>query len=272
MKKIALLFVSIFVIACSSNPLTGKKNFILVKNSQLFPMAYQQYQQVLKDEKVISNTSESQMIKTVGNKIKTAAENYLKDLGKEDFLNGYAWEFNLINDDSQINAWCMPGGKVAFYTGILPVAQDDTGVAVVMGHEITHALAEHSAQRYSQALVAQGLQVVGGVALSGSKYQGVFNSLYPVGAQAGIMAFSRSNELEADRQGLRLMAMAGYDPREAPKFWKRMEAATAGKQTPPEFFSTHPNPGKRIAQLEKLIPEMLPLYYKAIGQNNPSTN
>ena len=161
----------------------------------------------------------------------------------------------------------MPGGKVAFYTGIMPVCANENGVAVVMGHEVTHAIAEHSAQRVTQSMIAQGLQVAGNIALNDSKYRNVFNQLYPMGATVGILAYSRSAEMEADKIGLQLMSMAGYDPREAPRFWKRMEAQAKGKQAPPEFLSTHPSPGRRIAQLEAEIPKVLPLYYQATGQS-----
>ncbi|MGI9525682.1 MAG: M48 family metallopeptidase [Weeksellaceae bacterium] len=266
MKKFSLFLIILLVAACSTNPITGKKPLILVSNAQLFPMAFQQYNEVLAKEGVVhSSSAQAKQVKTVGKNIQGAVERYLANQNQSEFLNGYAWEFNLI-EDKAVNAWCMPGGKVAFYTGIMPITANDDGVAVVMGHEITHALAEHSAQRMSQAMVAQGLQLAGNVALNDSKYKNVFNSLYPVGAQVGILAYSRKAELEADAIGLKLMAMAGYDPREAPKFWKRMEQATAGSSRPPEFLSTHPNPGRRIAQLEAKIPEVLPLYYQATGR------
>lgn len=250
--------------ACTTNPVTGKKYVNMVGNSQLFPMAFQQYSQVLNKEKLSTNQQQTQMIKTVGHDIKTTVEQILAAKNQSEFLSGYEWDFNLIENDA-LNAWCMPGGKVAFYTGIMPVCQNKNGVAVVMGHEVTHAIAEHSAQRASQGMIAQGLQLGGNIALSNSKYRNVFNSLYPIGAQAGILAYSRKHELEADREGLKLMAMAGYDPREAPKFWKRMQAKSQanGQKAPPEFFSTHPNPGRRIAQLEAELPNVLPLYQAA---------
>lgn len=267
MKKTALTFLVLLIAACSTNPITGKRPLILVTNAQLFPMAFQQYNQVLKKERLSRNMKQTQMVKTVGNRIKNAAEIELKAKNQLDFLKGYQWEFNLIEDD-QLNAWCMPGGKVAFYTGIMPVCKNDDGVAVVMGHEITHALAEHSAQRMSQAIIAQGLQLAGNISLNNSRYKNLFNQLYPVGAQIGILAYSRSAELEADKIGLKLMAMAGYDPREAPRFWERMEARSKGQSRPPEFLSTHPNPGRRIAQLQKELPNVLPLYYQATGRKS----
>lgn len=254
------------IAACSVNPITGKSPLILVSNAEIFPMAFQQYSQVLNEEKVSTNQQQTQMLKKVGNDIRITVEQFLASKNESHFLDGYQWEFNLI-ESNQINAWCMPGGKVAFYTGIMPICANDNGVAVVMGHEITHAIAEHSAQRMTQAMIAQGLGEIGSAALNNTKYKNVFNQLYPMGAQVGILAYSRSAELEADKFGLQLMAMAGYDPREAPRFWKRMEAGNKGRQAPPEFLSTHPDPGRRIAQLEAQLPKVLPLYYDAIGQS-----
>uniref|UniRef100_UPI0039A6D750 M48 family metallopeptidase n=1 Tax=Ornithobacterium rhinotracheale TaxID=28251 RepID=UPI0039A6D750 len=267
MKKIAfslVVLLLIFIAACTQNPITGKSTFLLVKNESLMPMAFQQYQQVLKTQKLSTNKQQTAMVKTVGKNIQTAVERYLKAQNQLDFIKGYQWEYNLI-EDKQLNAWCMPGGKVAFYTGIMPVCQNDNGVAVVMGHEITHALAQHSAQRATQALVAQGLQIAGNLALNDNRYKNVFNSLYPIGAQVGILAYSRQAELEADRVGLTLMAMAGYDPREAPKFWQRMDAQSSGSRMP-EFLSTHPNPGRRIEQLKAELPNALKIYSQATGK------
>ena len=267
MKKLYLLVLVMLVAACTTNPITGKKPLILVSNAQLFPMAFQQYAQTMQEEKLSTNQAQTQMVKSVGNNIKNTVERYLASQNQSEFLNGYEWEFNLIENDA-LNAWCMPGGKVAFYTGIMPVCANEDGVAVVMGHEVTHAIAEHSAQRVTQSMIAQGLQLAGNVALNDSKYRNVFNQLYPLGASVGILAYSRSAELEADKIGLQLMAMSGYDPREAPRFWQRMEARSkaSGQQAPPEFLSTHPNPGRRIAQLEAEIPKVMPLYQQAIGQ------
>lgn len=266
MRKFIFFIFTMFILACSTNPITGKSPLILVSNANLFPMAFQQYRKMLQKESLSKDKVMTNRINTVGVNIVKAVHKDLKERNQMSFLNGYQWEFSLIEND-QLNAWCMPGGKVAFYTGIMPICKNDDGVAVVMGHEITHALAEHSAQRMSQAMVAQGLQVAGNIALSDSKYKNVFNQLYPVGAKVGILAYSRSAEMEADAIGLRLMAKAGYDPREAPKFWERMQnaAKSKGKNAPPEFLSTHPNPGRRIAQLKKLLPEVMPYYYKAKG-------
>lgn len=264
MRKVFLVFLVLIIAACSTNPITGKKPLILVNKKDLFPMAFQQYDQILKEEKLSTNQEQIQTLNRVGNNIKATVERFLASQNQLHFLDGYEWEFSLI-ENPQLNAWCMPGGKVAFYTGIMPVCQNEDGIAVVMGHEITHAIAEHSAQRMTQSMIAQGLQDVGNIALNDSRYQNVFNQLYPVGANLGILAYSRSAELEADKIGLQLMAMSGYDPREAPRFWERMMAQSSG-QTPPEFLSTHPNPGNRIAQLNAEIPKVLPLYHEAIGK------
>lgn len=264
MKKAYLVFLVMLLAACSTNPITGKSPLILVSNAEIFPMAFQQYNQILQQEKLSTDQQQTQTLRRVGNNIKSTVERFLASQDQLHFLDGYEWEFNLI-ENPQLNAWCMPGGKVAFYTGIMPVCQNEDGIAVVMGHEITHAIAEHSAQRMTQSMIAQGLQGVGNIALNDTRYQNVFNQLYPVGASLGILAYSRNAELEADKIGLQLMAMSGYDPREAPKFWERMMAQSQG-QTPPEFLSTHPNPGNRIAKLNAEIPKVLPLYYEAIGQ------
>ncbi|MDO5509709.1 MAG: M48 family metallopeptidase [Weeksellaceae bacterium] len=268
MKKMFVLAFAAIIMACSTNPITGKRPLILISNSQLFPMSFSQYSEVIANEKLSTNQAQTNQLRTVGNRIRGAVERYLAEQNQSDFLNGYEWEFNLIEKDA-LNAFCMPGGKVAFYTGILPVCKNDDGIAVVMGHEITHAVAEHSAQRVSQAMIAQGLQLAGNVAIGDARYRNVFNQIYPLGASMGIMAYGRQAELEADKVGLHLMAMAGYDPREAPKFWERMdaEAQRRGQQAPPEFLSTHPNPGRRIAQLQAEVPKVMPIYYQATGQS-----
>ena len=153
----------------------------------------------------------------------------------------------------------MPGGKVAFYSGILPVCKDETGVAVVMGHEVAHALAGHSAEQVSIAMVAQGVMFGGNVAISNDEWRNVFNQLYPVGAQLGMLSYGRNMELDADEAGLYLMAMAGYNPQEAIPFWQRMQQASGG-QAPPEFLSTHPSPGNRIAQINSIMPKAMEYY------------
>ncbi|GAA0872229.1 M48 family metallopeptidase [Gangjinia marincola] len=246
----------LMIAACATNPFTGKKTLALVSNDQLFPMAFQQYDQFLAENPVVTNTSEAQMITRIGQKIATASERWLTANGYAGYLKDYQWEYNLVKD-SAVNAWCMPGGKIVFYTGILPIAKNEAGIAAVMGHEVAHALANHGAQRMSAGQLQQIAGVAGAVAVGGKSQetQQIFATAFGLGSQLGVMLpFSRSHETEADRIGLTLMAIAGYDPAEAPELWKRMKAASGG-QSPPEFMSTHPHPDTRIQNLTAWIPE-----------------
>lgn len=261
LKTSALLIAALGVTACVTNPITGRSSIQFANNSEIATAAATEYKSTLASAKIVTGT-DANRVKNVGARIKNAAYAYYKSIGRESALSGYNWEFNLIQD-SQLNAWCMPGGKVAFYTGILPVCKDDNGIAVVMGHEVSHALAGHGNERISQAMIAQyGGSLLGG-AVSNSQWAGVFERLYPVGAQVGLLAYGRKQESEADEMGLYLMSMAGYDPRNATSFWRRMEAASTGSKTP-EFLSTHPNPQNRIADLNADMPKALQ-YYKAAG-------
>ncbi len=261
-KLVGITLVSALMIACSTNPITGRKSLQLANNQEISAMALQQYRQALSQSKVVKGTSQAKSVNNVGVRIKNAANNYYKSIGRQADLVGYQWEFNLL-DDKQINAWCMPGGKVAVYSGILPITRNDTGLAVVMGHEISHALAGHGNERISQAMVAEYGGAILGSTISNGQMASVFQQVYPLGAQVTLLKYGRSQELEADEMGLYLMAMAGYDPREAQPFWQRMEASSTGNR-PPEFLSTHPNPGTRRADLEKHLPKALQ-YYRAAG-------
>ncbi|WP_143960777.1 M48 family metallopeptidase [Litoribacter populi] len=263
-KKIIFILAVAFIIeGCAKVPLSGRRQLSIIGNSEILPMSYEQYDQVKAESNLVTNTAEGQMVQNAGNRIAKAVETYLNERGYEDVTEGFAWEFHLIEDD-QINAWAMPGGKVAFYTGIMPIAQDETGVAVIMGHEVAHAIANHARERMSQGLVANGL--VGGLqAAMGqnpSMTQSIFLQAVGYGGQVGMLKFSRDQELEADELGLTFMAIAGYDPREAPVFWQRMEAASGGGQRPPEFLSTHPGPNRRIDQLNKMMPDAMEYYNK----------
>ncbi|MDQ7916705.1 M48 family metallopeptidase [Mesonia sp. MT50] len=252
-KNIVLITSTVLLLfSCSQNPFTGKKTLALVPNSQILPMAFAQYDEFLTDNNVETGTSEANMVRSVGQKIAKASERWLNANGYQGYLDDYRWEYNLVRDD-QVNAWCMPGGKIVVYTGILPITQDETGLAVVMGHEVAHALANHGQQRMS----AGQLQQVGAVATAvGSQAAGVdeqtgalFNTLYGVGSQVGAMLpFSRSHETEADKIGLTIMAIAGYNPDEAAELWQRMKANSGG-QGPPEILSTHPSNDTRINNL-----------------------
>lgn len=256
------LITFMLVSSCSNVPVTGRKQLNLIPASQMMSMSYQQYDEFLKSNKLSTNAQQTQMVKTVGNKIKTAVEAYFQQQGNSSHLEGYNWDFNLV-ESPEANAWCMPGGKVVFYTGILPITKDETGLAVVMGHEIAHAIAEHGNERMSQALLTE----MGGVALAVAlqekpeQTQQLWMTAYGIGSQMGVMLpFSRLHESEADRLGLIFMAMAGYDPNKAVDFWQRM-ADMKGGQAPPEFLSTHPSDNTRIRQIRERLPEAMK-YYK----------
>lgn len=254
MKKIILiLIVFIGVSACKVNPFTGQKTLNFYPNSQIFPTAFAQYDQFLTENKVVTGTPEAQMITKAGQRISSAAERWLAANGYPGYLKDYKWEYNLVNDET-INAWCMPGGKIVFYTGILPICQGETGVAVVMGHEVAHALADHGAQRMSAGTLQQVGAVAGNIAIQDESKRAMFNQAYGIGSQVGVMLpFSRSHETEADRIGLQIMAIAGYDPYEAAELWKRMKAKSGG-EAPPEFMSTHPSNDTRINNLTAWAP------------------
>ena len=232
-KIVAIGALALFL-SCATNPFTGKKTLALVPNSQLFPTAFAQYDQFLTENKVVTGTADAEMIKRVGQRIAVAAERWLNANGYQGYLEDYQWEYNLVNDKT-VNAWCMPGGKIVFYTGILPIAQNETGIAAIMGHEVAHALANHGQQRMSAGMLQQLGAVAGNVAIQDEQTRNIFNQAYGVGSTVGVMLpFSRSHETQSDEIGLYLMAIAGYNPDEAAELWKRMKANSGG-QAPPEF-------------------------------------
>lgn len=252
-KNFTILIFALVMAGCTTNPFTGKKTLALVPNSQIFPMAFAEYDGFLKENKVVNGTSEAQLVKNVGQKIASAANRYLTANGYAGYASDYKWEFNLVQDPA-LNAWAMPGGKVVFFTGIMPIAQNEAGVAAIMGHEIAHALANHGQQRMSTSTLQQLGAVGVGVATQNSENAALFNQAYGVGNQYLVtLPFSRSNETEADKIGLTLMAIAGYDPLEAADLWRRMEAQGGG--APPEFLSTHPSGQTRIRNIEAWAPE-----------------
>lgn len=255
MKKLVLtVLVFIAAAACKTNPFTGKKMLNFYANQQIFPMAFAQYDQFLSENNVITGTDEARMIAEVGQRISSAAERWLDANGYPGYLKDYQWEYNLVKDET-VNAWCMPGGKIVFYTGILPITQTETGVAVVMGHEVAHALADHGAQRMSAGTLQQIGAVAGNVAIKDAQTLNLFNQAYGVGSNVlGMLPFSRSHETEADLIGLQIMAIAGYNPDEAAKLWQRMKAKSGG-QAPPEFLSTHPSNDTRISNLTAWAPQ-----------------
>jgi predicted Zn-dependent protease len=265
MRRHFLIFSALLLLipSCQTVPITGRQQLSIVPSQTVMSMSVTEYDDFLKKHKVITGTKEAQMVSRVGRRVQKAVEKYFSDHNMSDHLEGYQWEFNLV-EDAAVNAWCMPGGKVVVYTGILPLAEGEAGLAVVMGHEVSHAIARHGDERLSQGLVTE----MGGVALSTALSQyskethDLFMTAFGVGSQVGILLpYSRVQESEADRLGLIFMAMAGYDPREAVSFWKRMAGAKKGA-SPPEFLSTHPADSKRIADIEKLMPEAMGYYQK----------
>lgn len=261
-RHISWLLLGLFVVACSTVAITGRKQLNIIPNSTLLSMSFQEYDQFLGSNSVVRNTKDSRMIQRVGGKIKSAVEQYFAQNNMSSELDGYDWEFNLVKSDDA-NAWCMPGGKVVFYTGILPICDGEDGVAVVMGHEVAHAIAEHGGERMSQGLLTQ----LGGMALDKalenepSATRALWMTAFGVGAQLGVLLpFSRLHESEADHLGLIFMAMAGYNPNNAVSFWQRM-ADMKGGQAPPEFLSTHPSDQTRISDIKKHLPEAMK-YYK----------
>lgn len=259
---ICLLLFTFTVYQCSTVAVTGRKQLSLIPNSQILPLSANQYVEVLQSSTLSGNQEQRDMIVQVGKRIQKAVEVYFKNEGLSDQLKDYKWEYNLI-EDNQVNAWAMPGGKVAFYTGILPICQDEKGVAVVMGHEIAHAIANHGRERMSQGMVAQlGLSSLqAALGENPTMTKNLLLQASGAATQLGVLAFSRNQESEADKLGLIFMSMAGYDPNEAPKFWERM-AKNSGGGAPPEFLSTHPSHSTRINDLNRSIPEAMKYFNK----------
>ena len=237
-----ILVFSFVTISCSTVAITGRKQLNIIPDSEMLSMSFQQYDEFIRTNRLSADANNSNMVKRIGFNVQNAVQRYFTENKMADRLNGYNWEFNLV-ESNDVNAWCMPGGKVVVYTGILPLTQDEAGLAVVMGHEIAHAIAEHGNERMSQILLTQ----LGGIALSEAlssqpqQTRDLWLGVYGLGAQVGVLLpYSRTHESEADRLGLVFMSMAGYDPNVAVGFWERMAAQKQG-QAPPEFLSTHPS-------------------------------
>jgi predicted Zn-dependent protease len=266
-KLLFSIIASLLFTACTRNAITGRSQLKLLPESEVQSMAVQQYQSFLTQNKVVSMSTnrDAEMVRRVGQRISSAVERYCADKGISSLLDGYKWEYNLV-ESKEVNAWCMPGGKIVIYTGLLPITQNEAALAIVMGHEVTHAVLQHGNERMSQGLVQQ----LGGVALSvaladkPAATQQLFQTAYGVGSQVGVLLpFSRKDELEADEYGLYWAAMAGYNPQEAITLWERM--ASSGGQKPPEFLSTHPDDGTRIEKLKEHMPKALQ-YYKPLSK------
>lgn len=251
----------LFLVSCSTVPITGRRQLDLIPGSTMLAMSFQEYNEFLKSHQLSTNPEQTQMVKRVGEGIQRAVEQYFAQNQSSNELDGYGWEFNLVESD-EANAWCMSGGKVVVYTGMLAITQDEAGLGTVMGHEIAHAVAKHGNERMSQGLLTQ----MGGTALSVALAQQpqqtreLWMTAFGFGAQAGVLLpYSRLQEAEADHLGLIFMAMAGYDPNKAVDFWQRM-SAKKGAKSPPEFLSTHPSDATRIKKIKALLPEAMQYY------------
>lgn len=260
-KRITTGILLVAMMGCSTVPITGRKQFSLLPESEMMSMSLTEYQGFLQQHPPLPASDQRvQMVRQIGDRLSKAATTFLKENGAADRVKDFQWEFNVVND-AQVNAWCMPGGKVVVYTGLLPITQDEASLALVMGHEIAHAIARHGNERMSQAMAVQGVGM--GLQLYASEHPSaaadLFQQAYGIGGQLGMLAYSRTQESEADKMGLVFMAMGGYDPRIAPAFWQRMAAQGGAK--PPEWLSTHPSDERRIADLEAYMPEAMK-YYK----------
>lgn len=260
---ITCLVLFLFVPSCTKVPLTGRSQLSLISNSALLPMAFEQYERIISESKLINDTEDGRKLIEIGHKMAKAVEQYMRWRGYEQELEGFDWEFQLIDSDA-VNAWCLPGGKIAFYRGILPICATDEGIAAVMGHEIAHAVASHGRERVSNGLFVNLLNFGAHLAMGEelSEREMIFLQAFGVATQLGMLKFSRTHELEADKLGLFFMAMAGYDPREAPALWDRMEDASSGGQ-PMEFLSTHPSYDRRRRNMWEKMDIALDYY------NNP---
>lgn len=256
-KIAASLIVLLILTSCGSVPLTGRKQMLLVSDSEVLTASLTQYDEYIKTAPKSTDKTKTATVERVGKRIAAATEEYLRQNGMTSEINNFSWEFNLIKSD-EINAFCMPGGKIVVYEGLLPLAASDDELAVVVGHEVAHAVAKHSNERMSQEILAQYGASVVDAALSNKSAatQQIGNTVFGLGAQLGVMLpYSRKHELEADYMGLVFMTMAGYNPNKAVSFWQKMSAASGGGNAS-DFMSTHPNDNKRIAQIQQYLPEM----------------
>jgi len=255
MRNILVYFlVILFMYSCSTVPITERKRVNIIDDSQILPASFAQYDNFLKENSLSKDAKMTREINNVGLRISKSVDRFMRANGMTAEANSYQWEFKLIQDD-QMNAWCLPGGKVVFYTGILPICENTDGIAAVMGHEIAHAFAKHGQERMTSAYGQQLGGIAVAIGTSGQSYetQALWNSLYGMSSQVGMLAYSRTHETEADKLGMVFMIMAGYDPEEAIDVWKRMKVNSKG-EAPPEFLSTHPSNDTRIADLQKYLP------------------
>jgi predicted Zn-dependent protease len=255
-QKIAGALITAFILAsCGAVPLTGRKQLLLVSESEVLTASLNQYSEYIKTAPRSTDKVKTATVERVGKKIAAATEEYLRQNGMAGLINHFNWEFNLIKSN-EVNAFCMPGGKIVVYEGLLPLATSDDELAVVIGHEVAHAVAKHSNERMSQEILMQYGASIVDAALSNKSaaIQSIGNIVFGLGAPGVMLAYSREHELEADYMGLVFMTMAGYDPNKAVAFWQKMSAASGSKQL--EILSTHPSDSKRIAKIQQYLPEM----------------
>lgn len=267
MKKIvALIIVFAFLLGCSTVPITGRKRMNVVNDKDILPASFIQYEGFLKENKVSTDVKLTEEIQNVGMNISRAVDQFMRANGMVSEADSYKWEFNLINDTT-VNAWCMPGGKVVFYTGILPICKNTDGIAAVMGHEVAHAFAKHGQERMTTAYGQQlgGIAVALGTSGKNNETQLLWNTVYGLGSQTGMLAYSRTHETEADKLGMVFMIMAGYNPEEAIQVWIRM--SENGGSSQPEFFSTHPSNETRIQNLRAYLPTAIAYANKFNAEN-----
>lgn len=255
MKNLAFLILTVFLFTeCSTVPITGRSRMNFVSDAQVLPASFAQYSSFLEENKVSTNRTMTNQVKEVGKNISAAVDRFMRANNMVSEADSYKWEFNLV-DDETVNAWCMPGGKVVFYTGIMPICANDDGVAAVMGHEVAHAFAKHGQERMSQGQLQQigGLAVALGTSGKSAESQQIWNTAFGIGSGLGMLKFSRVHEQEADRLGLVFMLMAGYNGTEAAEVWVRMSEKSGGKSQP-EILSTHPSNASRIQDLRSYLP------------------
>jgi len=267
-KVISLAIVFLFIASCSTVPITGRKRVNFVSDAQILPTSFEQYAGFLKENTISADAKMTNEVQSVGINISRAVDKFMRANNMVSEANNYRWEFNLIEDPT-VNAWCMPGGKVVFYEGILPMCANTDGIAAVMGHEVAHAFAKHGQERMSTGTLLQlgGAAVAIGTANKDPKAKQIWNSAFGLGAQFGIMLpFSRNHETEADKLGMVFMIMAGYQPKEAVNVWVRMSQRASSGQAPPEFMSTHPSNETRIKNLTAFLPEAVKLAAKYNAQ------
>ncbi len=255
-RIISWAIIGILFVQCTTVPITGRKQFNIVKDENVLPASFAQYKGFLEKNKISKDVKKTAQIKNIGKNISEAVDRFMRNNNMQKEANSYQWEFNLV-EDKTINAWCLPGGKVVFYTGILPICENEDGIAAVMGHEVAHAFAKHGQERMSQGQ----LQAIGGIAVAlGTQgkeedTQRIWNMAYGLGTNVGMLAFSRQHETEADKLGLVFMIMAGYNGEEAAEVWVRMSKKAGGKKGPPQILSTHPSNEDRIKILRSYLPE-----------------